>query len=279
MSESTPGPSSSVQLVQKPTNSKPKKLELCLICQRVKDSKGCAKLTSTDDGRKVIIDTSEKLDDGLVANIKPIEQGRIQYHVKTCYSKYKKQGERHEKAQKRNAEDEPEVSPVTSPVTRAKRAKSIVSPEPKDKPCIICNFVKHQGELQRFRIESPEVANRMLKAVNFNKDIVHTRMIFMKEIGDIFANDVMYHRNCMNKYINQFERDVEKLLADDFESEKQSNHVKEAFTELVATLDIGLNGYAISEIRDTLNKELKNKKHGELSGLPVLSKLRESVLP
>ena len=116
MSEKTPGPSTSVQLVQNATNSKPN-LEKCLICQNVKDSQGSAILTSTDDGRKVIIKTSEKLGDGKVAGIEESERNRIQYHVKTCYSRYKRKGERHKEAPKRNTEDEPEVSPLASLVT------------------------------------------------------------------------------------------------------------------------------------------------------------------
>ena len=50
-------------------NSKPLNLDLCVICQHVKDTKGSAKLTSTNDGQQTIINTSEKLQDGLVTRI------------------------------------------------------------------------------------------------------------------------------------------------------------------------------------------------------------------
>ena len=86
MSEKIPGSSTSVQLVQNATNLKPD-LKKCLICQHVKDSQGSAILTSTDGGRQVIIETSEKLGDEKVAGIEESERNRIQYHVKTCYSK------------------------------------------------------------------------------------------------------------------------------------------------------------------------------------------------
>ena len=66
LSNNTPGPSNAVQLVPNP---KPLRLELCLICQNVKDSAGSSKLTSTEAGRQKIISTSRKLDDGLVTNI------------------------------------------------------------------------------------------------------------------------------------------------------------------------------------------------------------------
>ena len=261
MSENTPGSSCAVSLVQNPSNSK-LNLALCLICQRVKDRNGSTTLTSAVDGRQTIIDTSEKLQDGLVTGIEQSERDKINYHLKSCYSTYRKKGERHEEARKRKAEDEPQDSPLTSPVTRPKRDKLIVSPDPRDKPCIICNHHKCQGETQRFRIETPDKADCLLKAVSFNKDEIHTRMIFMKEIGDVFANDVMYHNNCMCKYLNQFERDVEKLLAGNFG--KENNLIKETFDNLVETLNIDMNGYAVADIRDTLNKILKSKNQGKL---------------
>ena len=56
----------------------------------------------------------------------------------------------------------------------------------------------------------------------------------------------------MNKYISKFQRDVEKLLADNFENPEKSNHIEEAFND-----DTGTNGYVLSDVRDTLNKKLK----------------------
>ena len=61
----------------------------------------------------------------------------------------------------------------------------------------------------------------------------------------------------MNKYISKFQRDVEKLLADDFENPEKSNHIEKAFNGMIGSLDIGTNGYALSDDRDTLKKKLK----------------------
>ena len=49
----------------------------------------------------------------------------------------------------------------------------------------------------------------------------------------------MDHNNCMNKYISKFQRDVEKLLADDFENPGNSNHNEEAFNDVIGSLNIG----------------------------------------
>ena len=90
MSNNKPGSSNALQLLPNP---KPLKLELCLICQNVKDSAGSSKLTSTEAGRQTII--SRELKDGLVTNIDQNRLIDIRYHVKSCYGTYKMKGARH----------------------------------------------------------------------------------------------------------------------------------------------------------------------------------------
>ena len=70
------------------------------------------------------------------------------------------------------------------------------------------------------------------------KDKIYIRLIYLEETGDIWAKDVMHHNNCMNKYISKFQRDIEKLLADNFQE------IEEAFKDVIGSLDIGTNGYA-----------------------------------
>ena len=74
------------------------------------------------------------------------------------------------------------------------------------------------------------VADRLSKAENFNKDEITIRLIFLKEIGDVWAKDIMYHNNCMNKYISKFQRYVKKLLAADFENSKKMYILKTLLT-------------------------------------------------
>ena len=204
MSNNTPGPSDAVQLVPNP---KPLKLELCLICQNVKDSAGSSKLTSTEAGRQTIISTSRKLEDGLVTNIDQNRLFDVRYDVKFCYATYKKKGARHKVETPKRKPEEPDLSPLMSQVTRPKRFKTITSPDPREKLCVICNHVKCQGDTKRFWIESSEVADR--------------------------------------------------LLAGDFENTEKGNHIKEAFNDVIDSLDIGTNDYALSDVSDTLNEKLK----------------------
>ena len=148
-------------------------MDQCVICQKAKDSKGSDKLTSTTEGRQVIIKSSEKLQDGLFERIGIQNGDNIKYHVKTCYATYKRKGERHTDSIKRKPADS-DNSPLTP---RTKRCKPVISLEPKDKPCVICNHVKCQGDSKRFRIETVDVADHLLKAANFNKDEVEPMTI------------------------------------------------------------------------------------------------------
>ena len=64
-----------------PLSPKQKKLDLCIICQKLKDSQGCTKLTSTLDGRNKLIETGELLGDELLAHLSNNELSEIKYHV------------------------------------------------------------------------------------------------------------------------------------------------------------------------------------------------------
>ena len=73
----------------------------------------------------------------------------------------------------------------------------------KEKPCVICNQMKCQGDAKRYRISDLAPAKNSIKAANFNKDSVHTRIVFLKTAGDVFVADIMHHKNCLNKYIKR----------------------------------------------------------------------------
>ena len=44
---------------------------------------------------------------------------------------------------------------------------------------------------------------RLRKAANFNNDEIHIRPTFLQETDDVWAKDVMYHNNCVIKYIRK----------------------------------------------------------------------------
>ena len=78
MDPSSPG---DVTLKQKQTSLD---MSRCVICQKVKDKNGDKKLTSTEKGRKALIESSKVLQDDL---FKKVEENQIKYHVNTCYSR------------------------------------------------------------------------------------------------------------------------------------------------------------------------------------------------
>ena len=65
MSDESPGHSSSIQLV--PVERKPN-LNLCVICQKIKDSSESSKLANTSEGRNVLLKTSQSLNNELMNN-------------------------------------------------------------------------------------------------------------------------------------------------------------------------------------------------------------------
>ena len=118
-----------------PSSSKQKNSDLCIICQKLKGSQGCTKLTSTVDGRSKIIVTSMLLNDKLL-RLSSNELSEIKYHVKTCYARYKtcyarykRSGERHAlKGTTDDAEFSDRNDIMQTSEVRPKRAKMLQIP-------------------------------------------------------------------------------------------------------------------------------------------------------
>ena len=132
MSKESLGPSSSIQLVQ--NTNKAKNVKLCIICQHAKDVNGDIKLTSTPEGREKVIKTSHLLADDILYGLNDSELSQIQYHVRWCYARYKRTGERHVQNQdvskRQNTETKTSIE-ITSPVNRLKRRKTIDNLKPR----------------------------------------------------------------------------------------------------------------------------------------------------
>ena len=67
-------------------------------------------------------------------------------------------------------------------------------------------------------------AKAVLPGMKFNTDSMYTRYILCGTVGDIFADDAMYHKNCMSSFITQFQKRHEILnLKDDDQDESIGN--------------------------------------------------------
>ena len=71
----------------KKEDKKKRNFDRCILCQKVKDTKGDKKLTSTQNGRTLLLEASTILKDSLVTEIPDDEKQNVKYHVNTCYSR------------------------------------------------------------------------------------------------------------------------------------------------------------------------------------------------
>ena len=275
MADNSPGPSSSVQFTHE-QGEEVRNLELCIICQCENDNTGNSKLASTEEGRTCIINTSRLLQDDLLNNVTENELSTIKYHSRTCFSTYRKKGERFMKRRQTEGDHVPSTeSLLSSPTSRPKRSKIADSPDPSAKPCIVCNHIKHKGITERFRICEANLAANLLQATSFNKDQVHTRVIFLKTVKDVFKEDVMYHDRCMKRYILAFQRDVENLMTRTYDGDG-TPQLESVFKNLVDSIDVTKQGYALSDLRDVLNNQLKN--HGKIIFFGHPNRQNDSIL-
>ena len=117
--------------------------------------------------------------------------------------------------------------------------------------------MKCQSDAKRYRISDLAPAKNSIKAANFNKDCVHTRIVFLKTAGDVFAADIMHHKNYLNKYIKRFQRDVETLMEFEHEDQADESQLKICFEELIKDIDIAKQAYVLTNLRETLNKKME----------------------
>lgn len=246
--------------------SEKKKIDLkkCIICQKVKDNQGSRKLTSTENGRNNLFRCSEILNDKKFNDIEDAEKHTVQYHVNTCYQRYLRLAERskqREEAMSSNVStedskenDDPSFMPRVS-----KRRKS----EEKTPLCVVCNQVKCKGDKNLFRIETDKRAKELLAACKFFKD-VFTRCSLMGKPGDVFAADVLYHRNCLNSYILKFKRELETLIAvmEDDDTVNESSMV--IIDDALGNLKLENTAYSLSSVRDHINQKLESREIGML---------------
>ena len=207
-------------------HSKKKDVSKCIICQLEKPG---TKLSNTENGIQNVIMGSTFFNDGLIDGVDP---KNISYHEKPCFSNYKKRyGRSKKKRDLENEENEQpsETNPSTSQHVEARKSKrSKADPmkttskindgekEPmskkQQKTCIICNQLKFKNATTMYRTCEPELASLFLSTIKYNKDDVSTRCSFIETIGDVIANDIMYHKTCTTNYLMKFEREIEKLL-------------------------------------------------------------------
>ena len=86
----------------------------------------------------------------------------------------------------------------------------------------------------------------------------------MGKPGDVFAADVLYHRNCLNSYILKFERELETLIdvMEDDDTVNESSMV--IIDDALGNLKIENIAYSLSSVHDHINLKLESREIGML---------------
>ena len=225
---------------------------------------------ATENGRKKLIEAAEQVKDKQLLKLPVLNQHenafKYRYHVKSCYAvpvlvlkakrnkdsvtdQFVEQGE----AVTQNSE------PDEGTPTRAKRRKRGEC----NTKCIICNCTGkyHQGDdvLYRIPVSSLNRARSFMNAYKLNYDEVFTRCSIYNTEGDIFAADIRYHKQCLGRYIKQYERRADLVLKAaevQLHQESSADIYKEAFNSMLQQLNLDQNGYEVSHCCDLMNERL-----------------------
>ena len=90
-----------------------------------------------------------------------------------------------------------------------------------------------------------------------NLDKVYTRCATYKTIGDIFSADIYSHKNCMKRYLLQYQRNADELMQEDDLGADSDNELHEAFNKMTGELNLATSGYSIYACRDIINEDLE----------------------
>lgn len=137
-----------------------------------------------------------------------------------------------------------------------------------DLKCIVCDKARETtGDRERmlFRFCEKESARDFIDAFTIFDDDVARRCVLMKTEQDIWANDVLYHKNCLKKYMRRYRYKC-SLVLNALEKAEERLEVDTRVASVFDALSSELNsGYGISLshitglINDGLEEHLKMK--------------------
>ena len=157
---------------------------------------------------------AEQLDDSSVISRIKAYSNTFKYHQKpkACYSTYILKSKRSVKTKSEPELDSKEVEEGESSdhYKAPKRRKTSTSFSCKDieRKCVICDRARESSG----DISESDRAELFIDALNFYKDEVKTRCVFLDTAGDVFAADVFYHGNCLRQYLLKYNRQIDALF-------------------------------------------------------------------
>ena len=84
-------------------------------------------------------------------------------------------------------------------VEQDRRSKRQKSNDNRSNECIICGNKTFRKDSKLYRLCETERAELFLRATKFNMDAVFTKVSIFDKPDDLFAADIMSHKQCMNR--------------------------------------------------------------------------------
>ena len=107
-----------------------------------------------------------------------------------------------------------------------------------------------------------EEQNYFFAATKFFKDTVYDKCSLLRNIGDVFTADILYHKNCMNSYILKFDREDDQLINSD--DTVFDNSTEDFFNRVITNLGISNKAHYVSNVRDNVNQEFEKFSIGKI---------------
>ena len=99
-------------------------------------------------------------------------------------------------------------------------------------------------------------------ATKFFKDTVYDRCSLLGNIGDVFADDILYHKNCVSYYILKFDREVNQLVNSN--NTVFDNSTGDVLNSVITNLDVSNKAHYVSNVRDIVNQEFEKSSIGNI---------------
>ena len=101
---------------------------------------------------------------------------------------------------------------------------------------------------------------KFLAVANFHQYDAYGLTIFCMKPGDIFAADILYHKNVLTNYVIKRQRGMEKINEYSHKAYETSGkqELLKVFENLFSQLDLNCRGYKLSEFRQNINASLNN---------------------
>ena len=81
-------------------------------------------------------------------------------------------------------------------------------------------------------------------------------------IGDVFATDILYHKNCMCSFILKFDHKVNELINSN--NTVFDNSTEDVFNRVITNLDVCNKAHYVLNVQDIVNQEFEKSSIGKI---------------